>query len=75
MHTRPLGLTDAQLAQLQQAVRTVLPSAREEFLVGVARRLGSEPSDDAVQHAIAERLSINKLPVFWCDHARKEKIK
>jgi hypothetical protein len=70
-HPRPLALTDAQLAQLQQATRTVPPSQRDEFLQGVARRLGSQPSDRALEVAIDAQLAVNRLPVFLCDHAAK----
>ena len=72
---RPIGLTDSQLAQLTQATQNLLPSARSEFLQGVARRLGDAPSDEALQLAISEQLAVNKLPIFLCDAAMmKEKI-
>jgi hypothetical protein len=45
----PIGFTDEQLMQLQQAAKTLLPSTRDEFLRGVARRLGDAPSDAAQQ--------------------------
>ena len=61
---KPIGLTDAQLMQLQQAAKTLLPSARSEFLQGVARRLGEAPSDGALQAAISEQLAINRIPHF-----------
>ena len=66
---RPIGLTDAQLMQLQQAAKTLLPSARDEFLRGIARRLGDTPSDAALQLAISEQLAVNRIPTFLCDHA------
>ncbi len=64
---RALSLTDQQLAQLQQAARTLLPSQRAQFLAGVARRLGEEPSNDALQTAIDQQLAVNRLPVYLCD--------
>jgi hypothetical protein len=69
---KPISLTDQQLAQLKTAAQSLLPSARSDFLQGVARRLGDAPSDEALALAISEQLAINKLPVFLCDHASKE---
>ena len=66
---QPIGLTDEQLMQLQQAAKTLLPSARDEFLRGVARRLGDAPSDEALRLAISEQLAINRVPQFLCDQA------
>jgi hypothetical protein len=65
---QPIGITDEQLMQLQQAAKTLLPSARDEFLRGVARRLGDAPSDEALRLAISEQLAI-RVPQFLCDHA------
>jgi hypothetical protein len=73
---KPIGLTDQQLKQLQQAAKTLLPLERDTFLQGVARRLGETPSDEALQLAISAQLAVNKLPVFLSDAAMmKEKIK
>jgi hypothetical protein len=36
-----------------------------------ARRLGETPSDEALQLAISEQLSVNRVPVFLCDSAPK----
>jgi hypothetical protein len=58
---RPIGLTDQQIMLLQQAAKGILPSARSEFLQGVARRLGDTPSDAA--------LAVNRVPQFLCDQA------
>lgn len=68
---RPIGLTDQQLAQPQQAARTIPPSARSEFLQNIARRLGERPSDAALQTAISETLAVNRIPTFLCDSAPK----
>jgi hypothetical protein len=62
--SRALGLTDAQLQQVQQAAQTLLPSARSAFLESLSHRLGSEPTDETLQLAISQVLSINKLPSF-----------
>jgi hypothetical protein len=64
---RPIGLTDQQLAQLQQAAQSIPPSARDEFLRGIARRLGHSPTDAALQAAIDAQLAVGRLPVFLCD--------
>jgi hypothetical protein len=50
--TRPLALTDHQLAEVQRAARTLPPSQREHFLEALAHRLGAEPSDEALAQAI-----------------------
>ena len=65
--TRPLALTDHQLAEIKSAAATLDPSARSRFLEGIARRLGSEPTDIAVSHAIAMQLAINRIPAFLRD--------
>jgi hypothetical protein len=75
MHTRPLSLSDYQLAQLRQAAKSLLPSERDEFLRGVAKRLGEMPSDEALQLAISEQLARGKLPTFLCDSAATMKEK
>jgi hypothetical protein len=54
---RAISLSDYQLSQIRAAAKTLLPSARADFLEGVARRLG----------AIAAQSSMNRLPVFLCD--------
>jgi hypothetical protein len=75
---KPIGLTDQQLAHLKQAAQSLLlPSARDDFLTGVARRLGDAPSDAALQLAIDAQLALGKLPTLLCDSAAgttKEKI-
>ncbi len=67
---RALSLSDYQMQQLRAAAETLLPSAAD-FLEGVARRLGDQPSDEALQIAIATQLSMNRLPVFLCDGNKK----
>jgi hypothetical protein len=66
---KPLALTDAQLREIKAAAATLPSSHRSEFLESIARRLGHEPTDEAVAAAIAAQLSINRLPVFLCDSA------
>jgi hypothetical protein len=68
---RALSLSDYQMQQLRAAAKTLLPSARSDFLEGVARRLGDQPSDEALQIAVAAQLSMNRLPVFLCDGNKK----
>jgi hypothetical protein len=62
--TKPLSLSDRQLNEVQRAARTLLPSQRADFLEGLARRLGTEPSDEALQEAIAAVLAVNRVPIF-----------
>jgi hypothetical protein len=50
-HHRALGLTDRQLAEIQSAAAAFEPAARSAFLEGIAKRLGEEPCDEAVEHA------------------------
>jgi hypothetical protein len=69
---KPLALTDLQLAEVRAAAVTLLPSERPEFLRGLASRLGSEPSDEAVALAIAAQLAVNKLPIFLCDGIKEQ---
>jgi hypothetical protein len=66
MNRRPLALTDHQLAEVQHAAHSLLPSQRERFLEGLARRLGDEPSDEALREAIAAQLALNRIPTFLC---------
>ena len=66
---RAIGLTDRQLEQLRQAAQSLPPSARDEFLRGLARRLGDAPSDEALHLAISEQLSVNHIPQFLCESA------
>jgi hypothetical protein len=58
--------------QLQQATKSLLPSARDEFLRGLARRLGDAPSDEALQLAISDQLSVNRIPHFFATAHPKE---
>jgi hypothetical protein len=60
MMTRPLALTDRQLAQLRFAAKAVPPHARGAFLRTVANRLAGEVSDAAVQVAI--NVALDALP-------------
>jgi hypothetical protein len=71
---RPLSLSDRQLLLIKEAAHTILPSARAAFLEGVARRLGSQPSDEALQHAISEALAVNRIPQFLCDAKPRKEI-
>ncbi len=72
---RSLALTYDQVQQVKAAAKTLLPSQRSEFFHGVKRRLGQQPSDAAVQAAIAAELALNRLPAFLCDSAFKETSK
>jgi cold shock protein len=62
---RVILLTPSQRAALNRAAQRLLPSQRETFLDNVSRRLGSEPSDMAVDAAISAELALN-LPAFLC---------
>jgi hypothetical protein len=64
---RALSLSDYQLQQLRAAAKNLSPSQRTDFLEGIAKRLGDQPSDEALQHAIAAQLSLNRLPVYLWD--------
>ena len=72
---RALSLSDYQLQQLRAAAKNLLPSQRTDFLEGIARRLGDAPSNEALEHAIAEQLATNRLPTFLCEcRTNKEPI-
>ena len=62
--TKPLSLSDQQLAQVRRVARTLLPAQRISFLEALARRLGDQPSDEALEQAIAAVLAINRVPTF-----------
>jgi hypothetical protein len=51
--TKPLSLSDHGLAQVRRAARTLPPAERGGFLEALARRLGEQPSDAAIEQAIA----------------------
>jgi hypothetical protein len=57
-------LSDHQLTEVQNAAQSLLPSQRERFLEGLARRLGDEPSDKALREAIAAQFRVNRIPAF-----------
>ena len=61
---RPPIFTDWQFRRITAAAARLPRSRRNEFLTGVARRLGSEPTDEAVEAAITAQLGINRLPAF-----------
>lgn len=61
---RPLALSDHQLALVTRAASTLPPSKRDEFLRRLAERLGSEPSDMAVEAAINLQLAVGRVPSF-----------
>jgi len=69
--TRCIMLTPSQRHDIDQAANSLLPGAREQFLNGVARRLGHCPSNDAVAHAIAMELAVGRFPQFLCEGATK----
>ena len=62
--TKPIALTDHQLRQVMQAAGRLPPSQRSDFLERVAKQLGAEPADTAVQAAIDAALAVGRLPVF-----------
>jgi hypothetical protein len=61
---RPPSFTDRQFRRISAAAAKLPRSRRSDFLTGVARRLGNEPSDAAVEAAITVQLAINRLPAF-----------
>jgi hypothetical protein len=63
---KPLSLSDHQLRQNHAAAKALLPLQRSDFAHGVKRRLGHNPSNEAVQPAIGAELSLNHLPAFLC---------
>jgi hypothetical protein len=69
---RALSLSDYQMQQLRAAAKTLLPSARSDFLEGVARRLGDQPSDEALQ--IANRYAIIDEPAACVSLRRKQEM-
>jgi hypothetical protein len=58
----PIALTDHQLHLVKQAAATLPVLGRDDFLRGVARHLGREPTDDAVIAAIDGQLAIKSYP-------------
>jgi hypothetical protein len=68
----PVSLSDYQLGLIREAARSVPIEQRSAFLQNVAKHLGHRPSDAAVQAAVDAQLSVGRLPVILCDHARKE---
>jgi len=62
MMTRPLALTDRQMAWLRNAAKAVPADRRDAFLQGVGNHLAGEPSDQAVQAAI--NAALDGIPVF-----------
>jgi hypothetical protein len=61
-----LESSDHQLRQIHAAAKALLPSQRSDFVHGVKRRLGHNPSNEAVQAAISAELALNRLPAFLC---------
>jgi hypothetical protein len=70
---RLLSLTDHQMSLVRRAASALPISERDEFLRGVAHRLGGEPTDDAISAAIDAQLALNRLPTFLCDSKPQEK--
>jgi hypothetical protein len=64
IEVKKLSLSDRQLAEVQRAARALPASYRSGFLEGPARRLGAEPSDEAVAQAISPQLAVNRIPAF-----------
>ena len=59
-----LSLSDYQLAIVKRAAATLSPSKRDGFLQGIAKRLGAEPSDEAVQCVVDQLLAVGRVPNF-----------
>jgi hypothetical protein len=55
--TRYPTFSDKQFRRITAAAARLPRSKRNEFLTGVARRLGTEPSDEAVEAAITAQLA------------------
>jgi hypothetical protein len=62
--TKIILLTPTQRTAIDRAANSLLPPQREAFYDNVARRLGNEPGDAAVQIAIDNELALNRLPNF-----------
>jgi hypothetical protein len=63
---RAILLTPAQRAEINSAARTLPANQREHFFDNVGRRLGAEPTDEAVIAALNAQL--DRLPRFSsCD--------
>jgi hypothetical protein len=58
------SFTDKQFRSISAAAARLPRHQRNDFLTGVARRLGDAPSDEAVEAAITAQLAINRLPAF-----------
>jgi hypothetical protein len=74
MTERPLSLTTQQPAEVTTAAGTLPVSERSDFLIGVAKRLGPEPTTDAVLLAISLQLKVNQLPQFVCNAKPEDQI-
>ena len=80
--TRPLALTDIQLAQLRQAARLIPHDWRDGFLQEIVVRLDSihSPTDDDLRRSIVATLAGlgvgTKTSTFLCDSTtNKEKVR
>jgi hypothetical protein len=60
--TKRRRLSDHRLTEVQNAAQSLLPSQRERFLEGLARRLRDETSDEALR----AQLRVNRIPTFLC---------
>ena len=72
---RPLSLSDHQLAEVKRATHSLPPAKRTHFLEELAKRLGAEPTNQALHEAISLvlQLSLNRIPQFLCDSAQTNK--
>ena len=61
---RAPSFSDKQFWRITAAAVRLPRSRRNEFLTGVARRLGETPSDEAVEAAITAQLALGRLPAF-----------
>ena len=61
--SKPIGLTDRQMAFLEKAIRAVPPRQREQFMAAIAKHLTAEPNDDALAAAINAEMNL------LCDNA------
>jgi len=66
-----LRLTDHQLGLVRRAAGSLPVDRRDAFLRDVAGRLGEAPTTIAVEAAIGA--FFERVPVFLCDSAKKEK--
>jgi hypothetical protein len=61
---RAIVLSEIQRRVIDAAARSLPQSERENFLNALGKRLGSDVSNEALNLAISQVLSVNRIPSF-----------